>query len=34
LRQNPNNSYLSHDLEMLWNQMTPAQKQLAIRMTQ
>ena len=34
LRQDPNNSYLSHDLEMLWNQMTPAQKQLAIRMTQ
>jgi ribosomal protein L40E len=34
LRQSPNNSYLSHDLEMLWNQMTPAQKQLAIRMTQ
>ena len=34
LRQEPNNSYLSHDLEMLWNQMTPAQKQLAIRMTQ
>ncbi len=34
LRQDPNNSYLSHDLEMLWNQMTTAQKQLAIRMTQ
>lgn len=34
LRQDPNNSYLSHDLEMLWNQMTPAQKQLAVRMTQ
>ncbi len=34
LRQQPNNSYLSHDLEMLWNQMTPAQKQLAMRMTQ
>jgi ribosomal protein L40E len=34
LRQEPNNSYLSHDLEMLWNQMTPAQKQLAMRMTQ
>lgn len=34
LRQKPNDSYLSHDLEMLWNQMTPEQKQLAIRMTQ
>ena len=34
LRQQPNNSYVSHDLEMLWNQMTPQEKQLAIRMTQ
>ena len=34
LRQKPNDSYLSHNLEMLWNQMTPEQKQLAIRMTQ
>ncbi|HLK33038.1 MAG TPA: hypothetical protein VKT29_08105, partial [Terriglobales bacterium] len=34
LRQEPNNSYLSHDLEMLWNQMTPAEKQRAIHMTQ
>jgi hypothetical protein len=34
LRQEPNNSYLSHDLEMLWNQMSPQEKQLAIRMTQ
>lgn len=34
LRQKPNDTYLSHNLEMLWNQMTPEQKQLAIRMTQ
>lgn len=34
LRQQPNNSYISHDLEMLWNQMTPQEKQLAIHMTQ
>ena len=34
LRQQPNNSYISHDLEMLWNQMTAQEKQLAIRMTQ
>lgn len=34
LRQEPNNSYVSHDLEMLWNQMTAQEKQLAVRMTQ
>jgi ribosomal protein L40E len=34
LRQQPNNSYISHDLQMLWNQMTAQEKQLAIRMTQ
>jgi ribosomal protein L40E len=32
LRQEPNNSYVSHDLEMLWNQMTAQEKQLAVRM--
>ena len=34
LRQKPNDTYLSHNLEMLWNQMTPEQKKLAIRLTQ
>jgi TPR repeat protein len=32
LRQEQNNQYVSHDLQMLWNQMTSEEKQLALRM--
>jgi hypothetical protein len=34
LRQDRNNSYLEHDLQLIWNQMSPEEKQRAIRMSQ
>jgi len=33
LRQDQNNQYLSHDLQMLWNQMSSEEKQRALRMS-
>jgi len=34
LRQDPENGALKQNVEMVWGQMTPSERQLAIRMTQ